>query len=112
MEAKHGSVVEFDSPKPIEGYYQTLGVTARNQAELVQLVKEYIFRDLESTLLDVAEMWLPDFENEDADIKDVCGDLTKIGVWYHSGRAWFHENDDDEDEDGDDSDHGEQEPGE
>lgn len=107
IEAKAGSIVEFDSPKPIKGYIQLLGVTARSQPELVQLVKEYIYKDLESTLIDVLEMSVPDFENQDADIKDICGDMTRVGIWYCSGRFWFSEDDDDKD----DSDQEEEEPG-
>lgn len=98
IEAKPGPTVAFDSSKPIDSYYQLLGVTADNQAELVQLVREYIYKDLGSTLVEVVDMWVPNFENQDANIKDVC-EMNRVGVWYYSGHAWFSG---DEDEQGDD----------
>jgi hypothetical protein len=106
IEAKPGPIVEFDSPEPIEGYIQLLGVTARDRAELVRVVREYIHKNLQSSLVhknlqsslvNVIDMSVPDFENQDADIKEICGDMTKVGVWYYSGRFWFSKDDDDED---------------
>lgn len=96
IEAKHGDILQ--SNEPLAGYCQTLGVTARDHKELVQLVRDFIYKDLESTLVDIFEMWLPDFEGCDADKEDTCGDMKAVGIWFYSGRAFFGDEDEDEDE--------------
>lgn len=93
LEAKHGRKVKSD--KVLLGYFQTLGVTARDDRELMAIVRQFIYDDLESELIDVPEIWVPDFEVEDSDIKDVCRELREgeTGIWYHSARLWFSEDD-------------------
>lgn len=94
VEAKQGAHVK--SNKPLEGYFQTLGVAAKDNRELVAIVRQFIYDDLESELIDIPEIWVPDFEGDDSDIKDLCRELRKgeTGIWYHSGRAWFSDDDD------------------
>lgn len=87
VEAKHGERVVFKAQ--VDGYYQRLGVTARTQDELITIIREHIAEDTGGTLVDVAEIWVPDFEGADSDLKDVCDDTSKVGIWYWSGRAFF-----------------------
>lgn len=98
VEAKAGSHVIFESAKPIVGYFQTLGVTARTQGELETLVREYLRKDLDGTLCEISEIWAPDFRTSEKDIRELCEDTEEIGVWYASGHAWFW--DDGEEENG------------
>lgn len=95
VEGKPGNKITFDPSHPVEGYYQTLGVTAQSEAELRTLIQDYLSSDLGSTLVTVSDYWVPDFEGKDADIKDEIGDLNNIGIWYSSGRAWFGPDDSD-----------------
>lgn len=94
VDAKPGREVTINGPKPVQGFTQTLGVTARSHAELDNLVRKFLQGDLNSTLIEIYEMWEPDFSGADRDIKDRAGDQNKIGVWYASGRAWYWDNDD------------------
>jgi hypothetical protein len=89
LEAKPGSKLTSASTKPLAGYYQTLGVTARSREELVELVRAFIRQDLDSSLLEISEMWVPEFEGRDSDIKVLCSNLDAVGIWYSSGRAWY-----------------------
>jgi hypothetical protein len=89
VEGKPGKDVVVDPDQPVDGYYQTLGVTARSEEELRTIVQQFLTSDLGSTLVEISERWSPDFYGSDADLKDEVGDLDKVGVWYSSGRAWF-----------------------
>jgi hypothetical protein len=89
VEASPGNRAGFDFP--VRGYYQLFGVTSRSHQEMVDQIKKYLTDDVGSSLIEVDEMWVPDFEDSDADLKDVCGDLGKVGIWYTSGRAFFHD---------------------
>ena len=74
---------------PVIGYFQTIGVTARDEKELRGLVEEYLRADLDSELIGIDERWVPDLTGSDRDIQDQIGDLTKMGIWYTSGRAFY-----------------------
>ena len=89
VEAKHGEKVVFDRDNRVEGYYQTLGVTASDEEELKRLVIEYLSSSLESTLVEIVERRAADFSGEDSKIEKLVGDIDSIGIWYKSGRAWF-----------------------
>ncbi|MEW5980561.1 MAG: hypothetical protein AB1898_32660 [Acidobacteriota bacterium] len=89
VEAKPGEPVHFDPPRQVEGYYQTFGVTAEDEAQLLWIIEDYIKGDLGSTFVGVSERWLPDLDGADSDVKDLIGDVQKVGIWYKSGRAWF-----------------------
>lgn len=96
VEAKIGpeARIAIESPTRILGYYQRLGVTARDKEELVKLVKDFVEKDFGATVVEIGDFCVPDFDAADADIKDICGNTSRIGIWYHSGHAFF---DDDED---------------
>jgi hypothetical protein len=74
---------------PIVGYFQTLGITATDDLQVEQIVREYLRGDLGSELLVIEERWTPDFEGGDSDVRDEVGDLTKPGIWYSSGRSFY-----------------------
>jgi hypothetical protein len=90
VEARPGrqAIAEPGDP-PIVGYFQTLGVTARDEAELRTLIQKHLWSDLGSELVEIAERWTPDFEGTDHDIAEVAGDALAPGIWYVSGRAFF-----------------------
>ncbi len=90
VEAKLGDTLVSDpAGQPILGYFQTIGITARDEVELVSLVKEHLQSDLGSQLIEIDKMWVPDFEGEDSDIKGLIGNVNKIGIWYTSGKAFY-----------------------
>jgi hypothetical protein len=90
VEATPGNKVVFDPhDRRILGYYQTLGVTARDEEELRRLIEDRLRSDLGSELLRVEERWEPDFAGGDHDICDVVGDWNAVGIWYASGRAFY-----------------------
>ena len=88
VEATPGNV-RFESDVEVAGYYQTLGVTANDEAEFKSLIQQYLGADMQSELVGIDEKWVPDFEGGDADKRDRIGDIAKVGIWYSSGRAWF-----------------------
>lgn len=88
VEAKPGENVVFEGAE-VDGYYQRLGVTARNEDELQSLVEDYLKADLGGTLIEISERWEPDFSGGDADVLGEVGDISRVGIWYRSGRAWF-----------------------
>lgn len=89
VEAKHGSNVVIEGAQNVGGYFQTLGVTATDDSELRQIVRDFLYADLQSELVEISEQWPPDFEGADQDIADVVGAVNRVGIWYASGRAWF-----------------------
>jgi hypothetical protein len=89
VEARPSKDVKLAMSRAVKGYYQTLGVTARDEVELRNLIKDYLASDLQSQLAEISETWRPDWDGSDRDLIDVLGDLGKVGVWYASGRAWF-----------------------
>ena len=89
VEGKPGKGVVVDPSHQVEGYYQTLGVTAQSEEELQTLIQDFLTSDLGSTLVEISERWSPDFDGPDADLRDEVSDLDKVGIWYSSGRAWF-----------------------
>ena len=102
VEAKPGDQLAFDpgDEEDFKGYFQTFGVTARNEKELLEIIKGYLDADLGSTLVEISERWEPEFEGVDADLRGDVGDLDRVGIWYRSGRAWYgpEEEDDEEEE--------------
>jgi hypothetical protein len=78
----------FGESPPI-GYYQRLGATAHGPADLRSIVTKYIEADSGGQLLDIDDMKVADLDGDHSDLKDRCGDLTKRGVWYKSGRAFY-----------------------
>ncbi|MBE0656385.1 MAG: hypothetical protein IH602_01780 [Bryobacteraceae bacterium] len=88
VEAKPDSEIVFEGADVV-GYYQTLGVTARDEDGLINLVQSHLKSDLGSTLLEIAERWEPDFDGTDSDVRDLVGQMDEVGIWYSSGRAWF-----------------------
>jgi hypothetical protein len=74
---------------PIVGYFQTLGVTASDRAELEAIVRQHVSEDLGGEFLGIDEEWAPDFDGDDSDIKDLVGDMAKTGIWYRSGRMFY-----------------------
>lgn len=89
VEAKQPETFSFDPPREVAGYYQTFGVTACDDAQMLLLIQDYLTQDLGSTFINVSERWVPDFDGADADIREDVGDLESVGLWYWSGRAWF-----------------------
>ena len=89
VEAKPPETFSFDPPREVAGYYQTFGVTARDDAQMLLLIQDYLTQDLGSTLINISERWAPNFDGGDADIREDVGDLENVGLWYSSGRAWF-----------------------
>jgi hypothetical protein len=93
VEAKPSSSLHFGLPTEKAGakvgYYQTLGITARNQEELIALIKDFLYKDLQSTLVSIDHMWVPDFEGADKDIRELSRNMDEVGIWYSSGHAFF-----------------------
>ncbi len=94
VEARPGDDVLFDADREVGGYYQTLGVTASNEEEMRTLIRKFLKTDLQSTLVEITESWIPDLDGQDSDIADRVGDVNQIGIWYHSGHAWFEKESD------------------
>jgi len=93
VEAKYGREVLIESERPIQGYFQTFGVTGRSEAEMIRHIEEFIRNDSGGLLIGVSEMWIPDFDGVDSDIKEIVRDSDTPGIWYHSGHAMFWEDD-------------------
>lgn len=96
VEAKPGPDLVFEGADVV-GYYKTLGVTARNEEELISLVQDHLRSDCGSTLVEIAERWEPEFDGADSDVRDLVGPMNEVGVWYSSARAWFGPEEADED---------------
>ena len=62
------------------------------------LVQDYLSFDQGSVLVEISERWAPDFDGSDEDMRDEVGDLTKVGLWYVSGKARFGPKQPDEEE--------------
>lgn len=82
-------LVSAPGDPPIIGYFQTLGVTASDRAELEAIVRQHVSEDLGGEFLGIDEEWPPDFDGDDFDIKDLVGNMAKIGIWYRSGRMFY-----------------------
>jgi hypothetical protein len=95
VEATVGSKFEFEASNEVVGYYQRLGVTAPDRAALLKEIQVFVFNDTGGSVLNVDGYSVPDFDGADSDILDVCGDTSRIGVWYVSGRAYYGKEDDD-----------------
>jgi hypothetical protein len=93
VEARYGPNVIIESHRPIAGYFQTFGVTGNSESEIIDRIREFIRTDQGSTMVEVSEMWVPDFEGADSDIKELIGDIDKPGIWYSSGHAMFWDDD-------------------
>ncbi len=96
IHAKPGNKVVFDPPEKVAGYFQTLGVTARNEAELLQFVRGFIEQDTGGTLIEIDEIWPPDFEGADSDIVEECKDSKRPGIWYGAGHAFYSQDSENE----------------
>lgn len=93
VEATVGSKFEFEPASDFVGYFQRLGVTAPDRAALLKEIQVFVFNDTGGTVLDVDEYSAPDFDGDDSDIVDVCGDTNRVGVWYVSARAFYGKED-------------------
>jgi hypothetical protein len=90
VEARPGDKLISDpGDPPVVGYFQTLGITAKDEFDLQTIVRKFLYDDLGSELLRIDERWLPDFDGADSDIAEHLGDTTKPGIWYSSGRAFY-----------------------
>ena len=90
VEARPGyKLVSDPGDAPILGYFQTLGVTASDRAELEAMIRQHVQDDLGGEFLGIDQEWPPDFDGDDSDIKDQVRDMTKVGIWYRSGRAFY-----------------------
>ncbi len=89
VEAKPGSKIQFDPPGTVRGYYQRLGVTARNNRDLIEIVRAYVSEDTGGEVLELDDSSVPDFEGTDSDIRDECDGIETRGIWYISGRAFY-----------------------
>lgn len=90
VDAKPGEKLVSDPDAPqILGYFQCLGVTANDTVELERIIRQYLKDDLGSELVSIDELWIPDFSGGDSDIADQVGDMTKPGIWYRSGHAFY-----------------------
>jgi hypothetical protein len=84
--------IAFEGLRP-DGYFQRLGVTAKDKEHLAQIVREFVERDTGAIVIRMDDFASPDFDHIDKDIKDTCGNISECGVWYSSGRAFFTETD-------------------
>jgi hypothetical protein len=89
VEARPRKLTNGGSDQEVAGYFQTFGVTAIDERELLRLIEQYLAADLESELVAVSEKWLPDLDGNDRDIASQIGQMNSIGIWWSSGRAWF-----------------------
>lgn len=90
IEASPGDKLVSEPGDPIiVGYFQTLGVTAKNRAELESIVRQHVRDDLGGELIGIDEEWPPDFDGDDCDIKDQVDDINSVGIWFRSGRAFY-----------------------
>jgi len=88
VHATSGPKLITEEPRP-KAYYQLIGVTAKDEKDLAEVVRQHVERDTGGELLGIDDIAVPDLEGADSDIRDLCGDLGKRGVWYVSGYA-FH----------------------
>ena len=95
VRATPGPDVKFEGEtRPILGYYQQLGITARDEIQLQELAARHVYDDLGGELEEIADVWEPDWEGEDAEVReDLTGDPQEVGVWYFGGHALFVEDD-------------------
>jgi hypothetical protein len=98
-----GSRIVWDGlgAAPPIGYYQRLGVTAADAADLIAIVKGYLEADTGARLLDVDAMEVADLAGQHQDLRDVCGESATRGVWYASGRGFYSGDGDDDESSGD-----------
>ena len=87
--ARPGRKVVFNSEQQVTGFYQKFGVSANDEKEILELIRKYLAKDLDSELVEVADQWSPDLFGIDRDVADQIGQMDKVGIWYSSGRAWF-----------------------
>lgn len=96
VHATPGAKIEFEGARP-RGYYQRLGVTARDEADLLNVVRQYVSEDTGGTVVEIDDLEVADLGGPHRDIREVCQDSATPGVWYASGRA-FYDDEDDENE--------------
>jgi hypothetical protein len=89
VEAQPGPRLRFEGTETPIGFFQRLGVTANDEQDLIDVVRDFLLEDGESTLVELDDLSVPDFEGSERDIQDECGDMRQRGVWYASGRAFF-----------------------
>lgn len=97
VHATPGEKVIFDGPRP-KGYYQRLGVTASDEAELSRVVREFVSQDTGGCVLEIDDLVVADLEGAHRTLCEESVDPRRPGVWHLGGRA-FYEDDDTEDED-------------
>jgi hypothetical protein len=94
VHAVPGNKIIFQGPRP-KGYYQTLGVTVRQKTELLSYVRDFIMEDTGGSVVEIDDIVVADIDGKHQSIRDLCGDRSRLGVWYMSGKAFFFDDDDD-----------------
>jgi hypothetical protein len=87
-----GNKAIFEGERP-KGYYQRIGVTIRKKSDLVEYIRGFVGEDTGGTVIDIDDIAVADLDGDDQDIRDVCDDITKLGVWYASGMAFYYDDD-------------------
>jgi hypothetical protein len=98
VHAAPGDKILFDGPTP-KGYFQRLGVTAHDEAELTRLVQEFVSQDTGGRVLEIDDLVVADPEGAHRTLCAAAIDPRHVGVWHLGGRAFY---DDDEDDGADD----------
>lgn len=93
VHATPGEKLVFEGNRP-KGYYQSIGVTAQDDAELLRCVRHYVLEDTGGSVLEIDDVEVADLEGTHREIKDVSRDPATPGVWYASGRAFYEDDDD------------------
>jgi len=92
VEGKPGPKLLVEADFPVAGFYRVLGVTVVDEGDVEALVRTELARD-GSTLVQVADLWTPDFGGKDSGIADLVADPRVPGVWYRGGHAYFGDGD-------------------
>jgi hypothetical protein len=90
-------VFEGFGDQPPLGYYQRVGATADDPADLHAILKQYVASDTGGQLLEVDAVEAADLDGAHRDLKECCTDVSVRGVWYSSGRGFYSDDGDDED---------------
>lgn len=80
------------------GYFQRFGLTAESESEMLTMIGDYVEQDIGGSIVRSENQGEPDFEDLDANIRNVVGDLESRGFWYISGHAFYLKDDDTGDE--------------
>jgi len=86
-------LVAYPGQKRPTGYFQRFGVTAKDEGEMLAMIRNHIEEEIGGSIVEVENQGEPDFDDLDSEIKHIVGNVEERGFWYVSGHA-FYLNDD------------------